>query len=75
VLSDDEKRRKYDMHGEAGLDANARQERQDPFDFFRQFGFGSSESPSRMSKSRCGTPRLSYSCAPLLCTAMRTAPQ
>jgi DnaJ-class molecular chaperone len=54
VLSDEEKRRKYDMHGEAGLDANARQERQDPFDFFRQFGFGSSESPSRMSKSRCG---------------------
>ena len=66
-------RRKYDMHGEAGLDANARQERQDPFDFFRQFGFGSSESPSRMSKSRCG--RQSCRARPLLSTAMRTAPQ
>ncbi|KAJ3174677.1 DnaJ- protein scj1 [Irineochytrium annulatum] len=39
VLSDEEKRRIYDQHGEEGLKGNQRNFH-NPFDIFQQFGFG-----------------------------------
>jgi hypothetical protein len=49
------------MHGEAGLDANARQERQEPFDFFRQFGFGSFRVTLAHEQEQVWTPKQSGS--------------
>lgn len=42
VLSDDEQRRIYDQYGEEGLN-HGEQQFHDPFDIFRQFGFGGGE--------------------------------
>eukprot|EP00916_Digyalum_oweni_P006062 GHVL01010452.1.p1 GENE.GHVL01010452.1~~GHVL01010452.1.p1 ORF type:complete len:367 (+),score=46.01 GHVL01010452.1:62-1102(+) len=41
VLSDDEKKKTYDRHGEEGLKQMNAQRGHDPFDIFSQFGFGS----------------------------------
>jgi len=48
VLSDEEQRRIYDQYGEEGL-KHGDQQFNDPFDIFRQFGFGSSE-PRRQER-------------------------
>ncbi|ORX86263.1 heat shock protein DnaJ family protein [Anaeromyces robustus] len=48
VLSDDEKRRIYDQYGEEGLN-HGDQHFNDPFDIFRQFGFGGGE-PRRQER-------------------------